>query len=134
MALVRLNVPSLLLYGGSIMPGHFHDKEVTIRSVYEDRKPVCGAVVIRSEVETLPVGRRIACDSQIVELPTITDDLLTFSDSASNYETITYSLGDSIIEAAFERIVPPVQLYIFGAGADAVPLVGDDPQTTATAA
>lgn len=35
MALTRLNVPSLLLYGGSIMPGHFHGKEVTIRSVYE---------------------------------------------------------------------------------------------------
>jgi dihydroxy-acid dehydratase len=35
LALVRLNVPSLLLYGGSIMPGRFHDKEVTIRSVYE---------------------------------------------------------------------------------------------------
>jgi dihydroxy-acid dehydratase len=35
MALIRLNVPSVLLYGGSIMPGHFHDKEVTIRSVYE---------------------------------------------------------------------------------------------------
>jgi dihydroxy-acid dehydratase len=35
LALVRLNIPSVLLYGGSIMPGHFHDKEVTIRSVYE---------------------------------------------------------------------------------------------------
>jgi len=35
LALVRLNVPSVLLYGGSILPGHFHDKEVTIRSVYE---------------------------------------------------------------------------------------------------
>ncbi|MDP9366018.1 MAG: dihydroxy-acid dehydratase [Chloroflexota bacterium] len=35
MALVRLDVPGLLLYGGSIMPGHFHGKEVTIRSVYE---------------------------------------------------------------------------------------------------
>ncbi len=35
MALVRLNIPGLLLYSGSIMPGHFHDKEVTIRSVYE---------------------------------------------------------------------------------------------------
>jgi dihydroxy-acid dehydratase len=35
LALVRLNVPGLLLYSGSIMPGHFHDKEVTIRSVYE---------------------------------------------------------------------------------------------------
>ncbi|MGH2617864.1 MAG: dihydroxy-acid dehydratase, partial [Thermomicrobiales bacterium] len=35
MALVRLNVPSLLLYSGSIMPGEWHGKEVTIRSVYE---------------------------------------------------------------------------------------------------
>ena len=35
MALVRLNVPGFVLYGGSIMPGHWHGKEVTIRSVYE---------------------------------------------------------------------------------------------------
>jgi dihydroxy-acid dehydratase len=35
MALVRLNVPSFCLYGGSIMPGFWHGKEVTIRSVYE---------------------------------------------------------------------------------------------------
>src|SRR5262245_54317701 len=35
MALVRLDVPAVLLYGGSIMPGPFHDEEVTIRSVDE---------------------------------------------------------------------------------------------------
>lgn len=35
MALTRLNIPSVLLYGGSIMPGHFHDEEVTVRHVYE---------------------------------------------------------------------------------------------------
>src|SRR5215472_4929125 len=35
MALVRLNVPSLLLYGGSIAPGHFQDHDVTIGDVYE---------------------------------------------------------------------------------------------------
>jgi dihydroxy-acid dehydratase len=35
LALVRLNIPSILLYGGSIMPGHFHDEEVTVRHVYE---------------------------------------------------------------------------------------------------
>ncbi len=35
MALVRLDVPGILLYGGSILPGHWHGKEVTIRSVYE---------------------------------------------------------------------------------------------------
>jgi dihydroxy-acid dehydratase len=35
LALIRLDIPGVLLYSGSIMPGHFHDKEVTIRSVYE---------------------------------------------------------------------------------------------------
>src|SRR4030088_1157015 len=35
MALLRLNVPSLVLYGGSIAPGHFKGKDVTVGDVYE---------------------------------------------------------------------------------------------------
>jgi len=35
MALLRLNVPSLLLYGGSIAPGRFEDHDVTILDVFE---------------------------------------------------------------------------------------------------
>jgi dihydroxy-acid dehydratase len=35
MALARLNVPSLMLYGGSIMPGRFQDHDVTIQDVFE---------------------------------------------------------------------------------------------------
>lgn len=35
MAVARLNVPSLLLYGGTIMPGYWHGKEVTVQSVFE---------------------------------------------------------------------------------------------------
>src|SRR6058998_2828724 len=35
MALARLNVPSLMLYGGSIMPGRFHGQDVTIQDVFE---------------------------------------------------------------------------------------------------
>src|SRR6059058_4317979 len=35
MALVRLNVPGFVLYGGSIAPGHFKGKDVTILDVYE---------------------------------------------------------------------------------------------------
>ena len=35
MALIRLNVPSVLLYGGSIAPGHFKGHDVTIGDVYE---------------------------------------------------------------------------------------------------
>ena len=35
MALARLDVPSLMLYGGSIMPGHWRGKDVTIQEVFE---------------------------------------------------------------------------------------------------
>lgn len=35
MALIRLNVPALVLYGGSIAPGRFRGKDVTVGDVYE---------------------------------------------------------------------------------------------------
>ena len=35
MALIRLNVPSVLLYGGSIAPGRFQGHDVTLGDVYE---------------------------------------------------------------------------------------------------
>jgi dihydroxy-acid dehydratase len=35
MALARLNIPGIVLYGGSIAPGHFHGREVTIQDVFE---------------------------------------------------------------------------------------------------
>ncbi len=35
MALARLNIPGLMLYGGSIRPGHYKGAEVTIQQVFE---------------------------------------------------------------------------------------------------
>jgi dihydroxy-acid dehydratase len=35
MALARLNLPGLMLYGGSIAPGHFNGVDVTIQEVFE---------------------------------------------------------------------------------------------------
>ena len=35
MALVRLNIPGLILYGGSIAPGHWDGHDVTIQDVFE---------------------------------------------------------------------------------------------------
>src|SRR5207244_610510 len=35
MALARLDVPSLMVYGGSIAPGRFHGRDVTIQDVFE---------------------------------------------------------------------------------------------------
>jgi len=93
-----------------------------IRSVYRDRVIFCGAVVIRSESDSIPVGRRVSIGGAASDLGSSAEDLRTFADSQSNYETDTYEIDGSTVEVAFERISPPVQLYIFGAGADAVPL------------
>src|SRR6266436_5628335 len=35
MAMVRLNVPSIFIYGGSILPGNFRGQPVTIQDVFE---------------------------------------------------------------------------------------------------
>jgi len=35
MALARLNIPSLMLYGGAIMPGRFQGRDVSIQDVFE---------------------------------------------------------------------------------------------------
>jgi dihydroxy-acid dehydratase len=35
MALLRLNTPGVVLYGGSIMPGHYHGRDLTIQDVFE---------------------------------------------------------------------------------------------------
>lgn len=35
MALARLNLPSVMLYGGSILPGSLHDEDISIQDVFE---------------------------------------------------------------------------------------------------
>jgi dihydroxy-acid dehydratase len=35
MGLIRLDVPSLMLYGGSIAPGHYQGRDLTVQDVYE---------------------------------------------------------------------------------------------------
>jgi dihydroxy-acid dehydratase len=35
MAMLRLNIPSVFMYGGSILPGKFHGKDVTVVDVFE---------------------------------------------------------------------------------------------------
>src|SRR5947209_20380818 len=35
MALLRLNVPGVVLYGGTILPGRYKDRDITIQDVFE---------------------------------------------------------------------------------------------------
>ncbi len=48
MALARMNVPGVVLYGGSIMPGHLNGKDLTVQDVFE-AVGACAAGIITDE-------------------------------------------------------------------------------------
>ena len=58
MAMARLNIPSVFLYGGTIMPGYFKGRAVTIQDVFEAR----GAYALgRMTAEDLREMENVAC-------------------------------------------------------------------------
>jgi dihydroxy-acid dehydratase len=60
MAMVRLNVPSVFIYGGSILPGRYKGKDVTIQDVFEAvGRHQAGA----NSDEELKALEKIACPS-----------------------------------------------------------------------
>lgn len=60
MAMVRLNVPSVFVYGGSILPGRLNGKDVTVQDVFEAvGRHQAGAM----SDEALAVLERVACPS-----------------------------------------------------------------------
>jgi len=58
MAMLRLNVPSIFVYGGSILPGRFHDKDVTVVDVFEVVGRYAAGACPLSEVHEL---EKVAC-------------------------------------------------------------------------
>jgi dihydroxy-acid dehydratase len=53
MALARLDLPGLMLYGGSIMPGKFRGKDVTIQDVFEAVGACSAGRISESELRAL---------------------------------------------------------------------------------
>jgi dihydroxy-acid dehydratase len=53
MALARLDVPGAILYGGSIAPGHFQGREVTIQDVFEAVGAHAAGRMTDNELQTL---------------------------------------------------------------------------------
>ena len=67
MVMVRLNVPSVFIYGGSILPGNFKGKDVTIADVFEGiGKHSTGAMSEEDlfELETLACPSAGSCGGQ----------------------------------------------------------------------
>ncbi|KMK65820.1 dihydroxy-acid dehydratase [Puniceibacterium sp. IMCC21224] len=60
MAMVRLNVPSVFIYGGSILPGRLHGKDLTVQDVFEAVGKHQAGNFSDEELEEL---ERVACPS-----------------------------------------------------------------------
>ena len=53
MALARLDLPSLMIYGGSIYPGRYQDKDVTIQDVFEAVGACAAGVITEQDLRDL---------------------------------------------------------------------------------
>jgi dihydroxy-acid dehydratase len=60
MAMVRLNVPSVFIYGGSILPGKFEGRDVTVQDVFEAVGREQAGALSACELEKL---EKVACPS-----------------------------------------------------------------------
>ncbi len=60
MAMVRLNVPSVFIYGGSILPGKYQGRDVTVVDVFEGVGKHSAGEMSDAELEAL---ERVACPS-----------------------------------------------------------------------
>ncbi len=58
MAMVRLNVPSVFIYGGSILPGRLNGRDVTVQDVFEGVGKYQAGTMSEAELEIL---ERVAC-------------------------------------------------------------------------
>ena len=56
MALARLDLPGLILYGGSIAPGRFQDRDVTIQDVFEGVGACAAGLMDEDELRELENG------------------------------------------------------------------------------
>jgi dihydroxy-acid dehydratase len=92
MALTRLDVPAVMLYGGSIPPGRFHGRDVTIQDVFEAvGAHASGAMTDEelAELESVASPGAGACGGQF-----------TANTMAMAYEMLGISpIGDSLMPA-----------------------------------
>ena len=118
MALIRLDVPGIMLYGGSIMPGNFRGKDVTVQDVYEaigaraagkisaeDLKEIedvacpgpgaCGGQFTANTMATLAEIMGI-CPMGYADIPAV----------AEEKDTVSYKVGELIMKMIAEDLRP----------------------------
>ena len=116
MAMVRLNVPSIFIYGGSILPGTFKGKPVTVQDVFEAvGKHSVGDMSLEdlTELEQVACPSAGACGAQFTAntMATVSEAIglaLPYSAGAP----APYEFRDKFCAAAGEMILDLVRLNL----------------------
>jgi dihydroxy-acid dehydratase len=118
MAMVRLNVPSIFIYGGSILPGTFRGKQVTVQDLFEAvGKHSVGAMSLEdlTELEQVACPSAGSCGAQFTAntMATVAEAIglaLPYSCGApAPYEirdNFCFTAGEMVMELIARRIRP----------------------------
>src|SRR5499425_2693792 len=116
MVMCRLNVPSIFIYGGSILPGTFKGQQVTIQDVFEAVGKYSVGDMTDSDLETLEQNAcpsAGACGAQFTAntMATVSEAIglaLPYSAGAP----APYEIRDSFCAAAGEKVVELIALNL----------------------
>ena len=109
MAMLRLNVPSIFVYGGSILPGRHHDRDVTVVDVFEAvGKYSAGACPLEEldELEKAACPGHGACGGQFTaNTMACVAEAIGLSLPNSNMAPAPYTTRDQIAHAAGYQVM-----------------------------
>ncbi len=135
MAMLRLNVPSVFMYGGSIMPGKFHGRDVTVVDVFEAVGRHAAGTMTDEELEDIErhacpgagacggqfTANTMACISEVIGLA------LPFSAGApaedQDRDAWAYESGKAVVEL-LKRNLRPRDIVTMDALHNAAAIVG----------
>ena len=116
MAMLRLNVPSIFVYGGSILPGRFHDKDVTVVDVFEAvGRYAAGGCPLQEliELEKVACPGHGACGGQFTaNTMACVGEAIGLSLPNSNMMPAPYRGRDEIAIAAGEQVMALIEANI----------------------
>ena len=109
MAMLRLNVPSIFVYGGSILPGSYNNTDVTVKDVFEIVGKYAAGACPLSELEEL---ERVACPGHgacggqyTANTMACVGEAIGLSMPNSNMAPAPYSTRDQIAHAAGVQVM-----------------------------
>ncbi len=109
MAMLRLNVPSIFVYGGSILPGRFHDRDVNVKDVFEAVGQYSAGNCPLSELialEKVACPGHGACGGQYTaNTMACVAEAIGLSLPNSNMVPAPYQTRDDIAEAAGKQVM-----------------------------